>query len=159
MHIRSVYPRSACTRPGSVTVAFETTKRGDEFSRTLIQRILRLPNLSGFLFNFQWGKTMRNGADYLISVAYNHECLATCSVTAVEQLVAIGSAIDWDMTRGYVSPSISRDAEGGAPIRGKAPMSAAEMTHALKSHARAAGEKAEFSMHSFRSGGGNHKAL
>ena len=51
------------------TVAFETTKRGDELSRTLIQRILRLPNLSGFLFNFQWGKTMRDGADHLISVA------------------------------------------------------------------------------------------
>ena len=31
------------------TVAFETTKRGDELSRTLIQRILRLPNLRGFL--------------------------------------------------------------------------------------------------------------
>ena len=139
-------------------LAFETTKRGDELSRTLIQRILRLPNLIGFLFNFQWGKTMRDGADHLISVAYNHECLTTCPVTAVKPLVAIGSAIVWDMTRGYLFPSISRDAEGGAPIRGKAPMSAAEMRHALKSHARAAGEKADFSMHSFRSGGGgNHK--
>ena len=48
------------------TVAFETTKRGDELSRTLIQRILRIPNLSGFLFNFQWGKTMRDVADHLI---------------------------------------------------------------------------------------------
>ena len=141
------------------TVAFETTKRGDELSRTLIQRIFRLPNLSGFLFNFQWGKTMRDGADHLISVAYNHDCLATCPFTAVEQLVAIGSAIGWDMTRGYLFPSISRDAEGGAPIRGKAPMSAAEMTHALKSHARAAGEKADFSMHSFRSGGAITRAL
>ena len=32
------------------TVAFETTKRGDELNRTLIQRILRLPNHNGFLF-------------------------------------------------------------------------------------------------------------
>ena len=88
------------------TVAFETTKRGDELSRTLIQRILRLPNLSGFLFDFQWGKTMRDRADHLISVAYNHECLATCPVTAVEPLVAIGSAIDWDMTRRYLFPSM-----------------------------------------------------
>ena len=63
------------------------------------------------------------------------------------------------MTRGYLFPSISRDAEGGAPIRGKAPMSAAEMTHALKSHAQAAGEKADFSMHSFRSGGAITRAL
>ena len=135
-------------------LAFETAKRGDELSRTLIQRILRLPNLSGILFNFQRGKTMRDWADRLISVAYNHECLATYPVTAVEQLVAIGSVIGWDMTRGYLFPSISRDAEGGAPIRGKVLMSAAEMTHALKSHARAAGEKADFSIHSFRSGGG-----
>ena len=49
-------------------------------------------------------------------------------------------------------------------VRGKAPVSAAEMTHALKSHARAAGEKADFSMHSLRSlrsggGGGNHKGV
>ena len=58
------------------------------------------------------------------------------------------------MTRRYLFPSISRDAEGGAPIRGKAPMSAVETRHALKSHARAAGEKADFSMHSFRSGVG-----
>ena len=141
------------------TGAFKTTKRGDELSRTLIQRILRLSNLRRFLFNFQRGKTTRDGVDHLISVAYNHECLATCPVMAVEQLIAVGSAIGWDMTRGYLFPRISRDAEGGAAIRGKAPMSAAEMTHALKSHARAAGEKSDFSMHSFRSEGAITRAL
>ena len=97
---------------------------------------------------------MRDGADHLIPVAYNHECLATCPLTVVEQLIAVEPDMDWDITRGNLSPSISRDAEEGAPIRGKAPiMSAAEMTHTLKSHARAAGEKADFSMHYFRSGG------
>ena len=95
---------------------------------------------------------MKDGADHLISsVAYNHECLATCPVTAVEHVIAVGSAMGWDMTRGYLFPGISRHTEGGAPIPGKAPMSAAEMAHALKSHARAAGEKADFSMHYFRS--------
>ena len=34
------------------TVAFSTLKRGDGLSRTLIQRILRLPNEHGFLFKF-----------------------------------------------------------------------------------------------------------
>ena len=154
MHI-DPYTRVVLARDLALfTVAFETTKHGDELSRTLIHRILRLPSLSGFLFNFQWDKSMRDGADHCISVAYNHDCLATCPVTAVEQLIAVGSVIGWDMTRGYLFPSISRDAEGGAPIRGKAPMSAAEMTHALKSHARAAGEKATFLMHYLRSGGG-----
>ena len=33
------------------TVAFSTTKRGDGLSCTLMQRILRLPNECGFLFN------------------------------------------------------------------------------------------------------------
>ena len=64
----------------------------------------------------------------------------------------------WDMTREYLFPSISPDAEGGAPIRGKAPMSASEVTHALKKYSRAAGKKTDFSMHSFRSGG-NYKGL
>ena len=142
------------------TGACETTTRGDELSRTLIQRISRLPNLSGFLFNFQWGKIMRDGVDHLIiSVVYNHECMATCPATAVEQLIAVGSAMGWGMIRGYIFSSISRDAEGGATFCDKALMSAAEMTHALKIHARAASEKADFSMHSFRSGGAITRAL
>ena len=148
-YTREVLPRDLTL----FTVAFETTKRGDKVSRTLIQRILRLPNLSGFLLNFQWGKIMGDGADHHISVAYNYECLATCLVTAVEHLIPVGLALGWDMTRrGHFIPSISREAEGGAPIRGKAPTSAAELTHALKSYARAAGEKVDFSMNSFRSG-------
>ena len=45
------YTRVVVTRDLALfTMAFE---RGDELSRTLIQRTLRLPNLSGFLFNFQ----------------------------------------------------------------------------------------------------------
>ena len=40
-----------------LTVAFSTTKRGAELTATLIQRILRLPNRSGPMFNFQLGKT------------------------------------------------------------------------------------------------------
>lgn len=41
------------------TVAFSTTKRGAELTATLIQRVLRLPNRSGLMFNFRWGKTQR----------------------------------------------------------------------------------------------------
>ena len=97
-------------------VTFETTKRGDELSRTLIKRILKLPNLCGFLFNFQWGNTVKDRTNHLISVACNHECLVTYPVAAVKQLITVGSAMGWDMTRGCLFPSISRDAEGGTPI-------------------------------------------
>ena len=55
------------------TVAFSTTKRGAELTATLIQRILRLPNKSGLMFNFQYGKTQRDGADHILTVPYDEE--------------------------------------------------------------------------------------
>ena len=66
-------------------VAFSTLERGDGLSRTLIQRILRLPNECGSLFNFQWRKTMRGGADHLMAVEYGTKRMTTCPIRAVEQ--------------------------------------------------------------------------
>lgn len=50
------------------TVAFSTTKRGAELTSTLVQRVLRLPNHCGLMFNFQWGKTQRDGADHILTI-------------------------------------------------------------------------------------------
>ena len=86
-------------------VAFSTTKRGDGLSRTLLERILRLPNGCGFLFNFQWGKTMRDGADYLMTVEYDTKRMTTCPV---EQYIAEGTALGWNMTKGYLFSRIFR---------------------------------------------------
>ena len=52
------------------TVAFTTTNRGDELTRTLIQRILRRPNRSGLMFNLHWGTRLRDGSDDLITIPY-----------------------------------------------------------------------------------------
>ena len=141
------------------TVAFSTLKRGDGLGRTLIQRILRLPNECGFLFNFQWGKTMRDDADHLMTVEYDTKPMTTCPIKAVEQYIAVGTALGWNMTQGYLFPRISRRPNTGAPIRGKTPISAPDMTKALKVHARNAGERTAFTMHSFRSGGALTRAL
>ena len=84
------------------TVAFSTTKRGDELTRTLIQGILRLANHCGFLFNFQWGKTMRDGADHLLKVPYDEQHADTCPIGTVENWVAIGKFVGWDMEKGYL---------------------------------------------------------
>lgn len=89
------------------TVASGTTKRGDELVNTLIQRILRLPNKTGFMFNFQWGKTQRDGADHFLSVEYDAECLALCPVKGVEQYINVGKALKWDMTTGYLFSAIT----------------------------------------------------
>ena len=135
------------------TVAYNTLKRGDGLSRTLTQRISRLPNECGFPFNFQRGKTMRNGADHLMTVEYDTKRMTTCPIRAVEQHIAVGTALGWNMTQGCLFPRISRRPNTGAPIRGKTPISAPDMTKTLKVHARNGGEHTAFTMHYFKSGG------
>ena len=140
------------------TVAFSTTKRGAELTATLIQRILRLPNKSGLMFNFQYGKTQRDGADHILTVPYDEEYVAVCPVRAVTQLVDIGKGVGWDMTGGCLFSEISCGRDG-RPIRGSLPISAAKMSTALKKYARAAGETQELSLHSFRTEGALTRAL
>ena len=88
LHIRCTqdpYDRVVFARDIALfTVAFNTLKRGDGLSRTLIQRISRLPNECGFLFDFQWGKTMLDGADYLMTIEYDTKRMTTCPIRAVE---------------------------------------------------------------------------
>ena len=141
------------------TVVFSTTKRGDGLSRTLIQHILRLPNERSFLFNFQWGKTTRDGANHLMTVEHGTKCMTTCPIRAAKQNIAVGTVLGWNMTEGYRFPKISQRPKAGTPIRGKTPISAPDITKALKVHARAAGERIAFTMHSFKSGGALTRAL
>ena len=39
-------------------------------------------------------------------VPYNEKYLATCPVGAVEQLIEVGKHMSWDMTSGYLFPTI-----------------------------------------------------
>ena len=76
---QDLYDRAVLARDIALfMVAFSTLERGDGLSRTLIQRILPQPNECGFLFNFQWGKTMRDGADHLMTVEYDTKRMTTC---------------------------------------------------------------------------------
>ena len=102
---------------------------------------------------------MRDGADHLMTVEYGTKRMTTCPIRAVEQYIAVGTALGWNMTQGYLFPRISRRPNTGAPIRGKAPISAPDMTKALKVHVRNAGERTAFTMHSFRSAGALKRAL
>lgn len=139
-------------------VAFSTTKRGAELTDTLIQRILRLPNESGLLCNFQWGKTMRSGADHLVSVPYDKEYVTICPVRAVETLIEVGKQVQWDMSGGYLFSQVSENAQGELQ-RGSLPVTTAQMSKALKGYALAVGITQDFSLHSFRSGGAIARAL
>ena len=102
---------------------------------------------------------MLDGADHLMTVEYGTKRMSTCPIRAVKQYIAVGTALGWNMAQGYLVPRISRRPNTGAPIRGKTSISAPDMTKALKVHARNAGERNTFTMHSLRSGGALTRAL
>ena len=102
---------------------------------------------------------MRDGADPLMTVEYGTKRMTTLPIRAVEQYIAVGTALGWNMTQGYLFPRISRRPNTGAPIRGKTSKSAADMTKALKVHGRNARERTAFTMHSFRPRGALTRAL
>ena len=78
--------------------------------------------------------------------------MTTCPVRAVEQYIAVGAALGWNMTEGYLFPRSPDGQTREHPLGGKTSISAPDMTKALKVHARDAGEHTAFTMHSFRSG-------
>lgn len=89
------------------TVAFCTT-RGEIDAHTSIQRVLGLTNHFGFMFSFQWGETMRNGANHFLTIPYEEVRVATCPIRAVgEQWIAVGTHARWDVTKGNLFPHIT----------------------------------------------------
>ena len=51
---------------------------------------------------------MRDGADHLMTVEYDTKRMTTCPIRAVEQYIAVGTALGWNMAQGYLFPRISR---------------------------------------------------
>ena len=45
---------------------------------------------------------MRDGADHLMTVEYDTKRMTTCPIRAVEQYIAVGTALGWNMTQGYL---------------------------------------------------------
>ena len=128
-----------------LAVAFSTTtKRGAALTNTLIQRVLRLPNKSGLPFNVQWGKTLRDGADHLISVPDDEKYVAVCPVQAVEKWIAVGQAAGWDMTSGYYLFFEISTGPNGRLVKGSLPISATKMSTKLKEYAPGSGGNSGF---------------
>lgn len=94
-----------------------------------------------------------------MTVPYDDVHVATSPVRAVEQFVAVGNHIGWDMSKGYLFPSINPPRPGEPPVRGSVPLSTRQMSQPLKRHATNPGEKGEFSMHFFQWRGAVSRAL
>ena len=91
---------------------------------------------------------MRDGADHLMTVEYDTKRMTTCPINAVEQFIAVGTALGWNMTQGYLFSEDLTTAKHG--IRRKTPTSTPDMTKALKVHAHNARERTAFTMHSLK---------
>lgn len=51
------------------------------------------------MLNFQWGKTLRDGADHLLTVQNSDEHIVTCPMKAVGEFVRVGTHVEWNMTK------------------------------------------------------------
>lgn len=111
-----------------------------------------MPNDTGLRFNFQRRKTIRDGADHLLTVAYD-TLASTCPVQAVEQSAAVEEISLESIKKGTCSP-VPR-AESEMVSRVIFPDDRA-MTKVHKGHAEEAGIAGDFPLHSFRSGGRYH---
>ena len=144
---------------------------GSRIYASVCQRILRLPNRSGLTLNFQCGKRLRDGADHLLTVPYSEDHIATCPARAVEQLIgpdnvpgksswsAYAHTLDRTGPKGICFQPCFPPQRSGRLASARVAAIAKPMSQILKCHTRKAGEYTQFSMHSFRSGGGVSRAL
>jgi len=70
---------------------------------------------------------MGSGADHVLAVEYNSDCIALCPIRAVESYLEVARSMGWNMDSGYVFPTISPGTEGGRPVRARKPVSASDI--------------------------------
>ena len=128
-------------------------RRGFDLSFTFASQLLRLPNGKEFIFNFLFGKTLRAGSREAVVVLAD-EGAETCAYRAVSEYIEAAKAIGWDLSAGYLFPTVKDD---GA--RGTRKYLARAMTVSLQGHLRAADLPPHFTMHSFRVGGSLSRSM
>ena len=84
------------------TIAFSASNLGEELTRKQMQLVIRQTNRRGFMFQFQRGNIMRDGADHLITIPYEEVNSSTCPIRSVQRQIAVGTDAGWDMTKGYL---------------------------------------------------------
>lgn len=134
-------------------LAFASMRRGHDLTFTLGSQVLRLPEAQGLIFNFHFGKTLRDSTDAVL-VSPDVACPSICAVASVLTYIDAAEGIGWDLSQGHLFPVVEPNGD-----RGCAPMTAKAMTDALQAHLRAAGLPGHYTMHSFRVGGSLTQSL
>ena len=61
-------------------LGLRSLKRGEELMRTRTSSILAFPDGSGLIFNYTWGKTLRDGSSHSFGVVRDTVCPESCAV-------------------------------------------------------------------------------
>jgi len=85
---------------------FFSGDRANDLTLVKTQEIMRFPRNDGPLFNYVWGKSLRDGSANLFGIR-SHSDLSLCPVKAIELYVAISSAHSVDLLAGYLFRPLS----------------------------------------------------
>ena len=75
--------------------AFRTLTRATQLGHTLAQTVVWLPNKEGLVFNYSWGKTLRDGTSHVFAVKRDTDEPALCLVAAIEDYVGAALEANW----------------------------------------------------------------
>ena len=132
------------------SLAFCTSKRGDDISKLVAKNVMRIPNKGGMVFNFTWGKSLREGKGHMFGV----ECVCGfleekgfCASCCTDEYVEEAEKLGWDFEEGY----LFSDTKNG--VRTPGPVKPANLTRLLKKYLTKFEIFDKETMQSFRSGG------
>jgi hypothetical protein len=135
-------------------------KRGAELGQTMVRSVLRMPDDSGMLFNYVWGKTLRSGSAHVFGVLrLSSDSEVMCPIVALDAYVqgacALGVPLAGAGARGY----LFRPWRDSTSPCGDTPLSATQLTSDLRFWLIRCGINEGETMHGLRSGGAIEAAL
>ena len=96
------------------SLAFCTSKRGDDIVKIVAKNVMRMPNQQGLVFNFTWGKTLRSGNGHMFGL----ECVCAfleekgfCASCSVDSYVTEAEALGWEFDKGYLFSFVRQESE------------------------------------------------
>ena len=76
-------------------------KRPTELGATRVEGIIRFPDNSGFLFNYQWGKTLRAGDAHVFGIRRLQD-KSKCPISALEDYLKVMKLLKLTLSEGFL---------------------------------------------------------
>ncbi len=101
-----------------ILMDFYALKRPTELGATRVEGIIRFPDNSGFLFNYQWGKTLRSGDEHVFGIRRLGE-KSKCPISALEDYGKAAKMLGVDLSHGFLFRPVRSGVIENAPISRK----------------------------------------